>query len=654
MQDRAIRIGRMTEEGQRASTPPPGILSGRGRYVAIRDTQFMTRLLESLGGFIYVYDLVEQRNVYASPRWGEDFGYSQQETQAGGGALLPRIIHPDDLPGVIAHHKLLRNAADDRPHLLQYRVRRKSGEYAWVSSIDRPMDRDAQGRVRTIAGHAHDITAQKSAELAQAEGRARFRAIVESLPDAVFIAGADTHIMQVNDAACAQLGYTRDELLGMKIPDFVAPEFQARIPERLSQPSGQATARQSAHVRRDGTVVPVETVVVSIEVDGQPAFMGVARDISDRLRLEAQLRDAQRMEAIGRLAGSVAHDFNNIFAAILGGASLLEDEAGLNSEGRALAGEIATAAARGADLTRQLLTFGRRQPTHPQPFELGDAVEHTLGVLRRLLDTSIALDTDLQPGNVVLADRSMVDQVVMNLALNARDAMPGGGTLHIQVTQPADRPDMVEMNVADTGAGIDPADLPKIFEPFFTTKSDTQGSGIGLATVYGIVMQHGGTITAHSAPDEGTRFRVLLPRAREEAAAHSLKEAPGDRPAVPLTILLVEDIDQVGKMLTKLLESRGHRVVRASSAEEARETFGRDAGEIDLLLTDVALGSEEDGPELGAALQAKRPELKVVLMSGFAPDRERIEQVKGAVFLQKPFRLPELEALIAALFMPKA
>lgn len=610
-----------------------------------RDPAFLTDVLDALNGFVYVYDLSTGRNVYVSQRWGSEFGYSLDETEQAEG-LLERIIYPEDLQLVEEHHRALGELATDEVRTLEYRVRRKDGSIAWVRSLDRPMARDASGRVTRIVGHAHDVTAEKAAQSARAEGEARFRAIVDNLPDAVFIADRETRILHVNDTACEQLGYTREELEGMRVFDFVAPEFQPRIPTRLAAPAGTATARLSAHVRKDGTRVPVETVVVAIEIGGNPAYMGVARDVSDRQRLEAQLRDAQRMEAIGRLAGAVAHDFNNVLAAILGGASLLEQQLADDPRGRRTAGEIRMAASRGAALTRQLLTFGRRQPTDMQALELAGVVEGTLTVLRRLLDPSIRLATELSPDCVVSADRGMMDQVVMNLALNARDAMPSGGTLTFRLRPHPDEDGRIELAVSDTGVGIAAEDLPNVFEPFYTTKG-AQGSGIGLATVYGIVSQHGGRISVESAPGEGSTFRISLPRVLgPRGARDALRTAPTpDRKR--LTVLLVDDMLPVRAMVARLLEVVGHRVIEADGPNDALSVWAERGAEIDFLLSDVALSDEMDGAALARRLRRDQADLPVLLMSGFAPP-EQLELDEGIGFLQKPFTLEQLDAALRA------
>ncbi len=614
------------------------------RQVPRQSPDFLASVLDALGGIVYVYDLEENHNVFISSRWAEDFGYTLEETNREP-ALLARIIHPDDMPQVRQYHHALRHAPTDDSMRLEYRVIRKDGSFVWVSSSDRPLTRGADGLVKQIVGHAYDISAQKVAESRRAEGEHRFQAIVQNLPDAVFIAGPSANILEVNDAACEQLGYTREELLQMRISDLVPPDYQERVRERLSAPRGSATGRQSVHVRKDGTRVPVETVVVAAELEGEPVYLGVARDISDRLKLENQLRDAQRMESIGRLAGAIAHDFNNILAAILGGASLLEETVATDSD-RAIAAEVVGAANRGARLVEQLLTFSKRRPMTVAPLDLSESVRAILKVIRRLFAPTVQIETQLAEEAFVLADSAMLDQVVMNLAINARDAMRGEGTLTIEVGSDSSSPESVILTVSDTGRGIDAADLPKVFEPFFTTKAADEGSGIGLATAYGIVTQHGGQITVDSEKGKGTTFRVSLPRASKPPATRQPPEPRFASSPKQLCVLLVEDQASVRSMIKRGLERSGHSVLCASNASEAESLWKQQGAEVDLLLTDFALGSGANGHELLAKLRTDKADLPAVVMSGFSPELASQSKHQFA-FIQKPFRIHELNELLS-------
>ena len=609
-------------------------------HVSRSDPVFLASVLDHLAGVVYVYDLEQGRNVFLTARWAEAFGYSPEESEPGDGTFMQQILHPDDRTRVVQHYERLRDDGSAGPWEIQYRLRTKSGAYVWMSSVDAPLARDEQGRVTRLAGQARDISAQKAAEAAEAEGEARFRAIVESLPDAVFVVGPDAGIKLVNDAACAQVGYSREELLAMTVLDFVPPELHHAVRERVSSPSGTATVEAAYHVRKDGSHVPVEVVLVAFQLDGETAYMGVARDISDRLRLEAQLRDAQRMEAIGRLAGSVAHDFNNLLVVMLGGVSVLEHAPELSEESRELVTELRSAADRAAALTRQLLTFGRRKPARRRAVDLGRAVEHTVAVVRRLVEATHSVTTSLDADCLVFADPAMIDQVVMNLVLNARDAMPEGGEVRLSVEGVGDD---VVLTVTDTGIGIAAEDLSRVFEPFFTTKSGERGTGIGLATVYGIVHQHGGHVGVESEVGVGSTFRVSLPRHRGEVA----DAAPGDAgvKARSRTVLLVEDIEAVRTSLQRMLTADGHVTLAAGSISEALQRWRSASSEIDLVLSDVDLGPREDGRDLVHRLRAERPGLPVILMSGHGVDAST-RSADEHIYLDKPFDAATLRRAI--------
>jgi two-component system cell cycle sensor histidine kinase/response regulator CckA len=738
--------------------------------------EFVRAVLDAQPGVVYVFDLTTGSNVYVNQPWVEDFGYSLAETQATAGNFLASIIHPEDLPAVSRHHTALAVAAHDKPVTIDYRARSKAGEYRWMSSSDRPFTRDAAGRVTQIVGVATDITREKAVEQERAESESRFRAIVQKLPDAVFIANQSGQLVEVNDAACRQLGYTRDEMLQLRLPDFVGAEFRPRIAQRLREdnPSGYI---ESVHVRKDGSRVPVETVVVAIHLREEPAYLGVARDITeryaaqasarreaelrsaiidnavegicvaeevigssqmsfsiwnhrmtevtgysadeisrlgssqalfpdaeiharalehltrlrqgqalpteewtikrkdgerrtllvsitglvdgsgaarvlgvlhdvtDRARLEAQLREAKQLEALGRFAGAIAHDFNNLLTTIMGSSTLLCESGRLAKDDCTLAEDITKAAERGADLTQQLLTFGLRQRVEMRPIDLSTHVEQSLRILRRLPHTAITLDAHLSPGCVVQGDAGMLDQVIINLAVNAYDAMPSGGMLRI-VVEPRER--NVALCVTDTGQGIPAHALPHVFEPFFTTKPEGRGTGLGLATVYGIVTQHGGTIAVESEAGRGTSFVITLPRVDGAEVRVPPRETPG---AVrPLCVLLVEDQTAVRQVTRRMLEHWGHRVLEAADAAEAQRLYAAYGHEVDLLFSDVSLGPGPSGPELAEDLRKRRPDLPVVFTSGFDATRSTLALEAGYDFVQKPFTAADLARVLQRRF----
>jgi signal transduction histidine kinase/CheY-like chemotaxis protein len=377
-------------------------------------------------------------------------------------------------------------------------------------------------------------------------------------------------------------------------------------------------------------------------------------DITDQRRQEDILRQSQRMEAVGRLAGGIAHDFNNLLTVILGYTEMLLEQQRDETGSSDLQG-IRRAATRAADLTRQLLAFSRRQVLQPKVLRLNELVTETANMLRRLIGENIRLHLDL-PADVwpVRADPTQLDQIILNLAINARDAMPGGGDLSIRTANVrADaafvtgRAGMVpgsyvQLSVEDTGTGMDAETLQHIFEPFFTTKGLGKGTGLGLATVYGIVKQSGGWVYCLSEPGRGTRFQVFLPRAEEGDLSSS--PAPRDLRGGSETILLVEDEAPVRRIARTILERAGYRVLEASTAEEA---LGVAAGPVSLLLTDVIMPGMS-GRDLALRLLSDRPDLKVIYMSGYPDEALGGHEILEAevAFLEKPFTADGLLAKV--------
>jgi PAS domain S-box-containing protein len=375
---------------------------------------------------------------------------------------------------------------------------------------------------------------------------------------------------------------------------------------------------------------------------------GLAEDITKQRMLEEQFRHVQKMESIGQLAGGVAHDFNNMLTVIQLHAALLGTESSLTETARESVNGICRATESAATLTRQLLTFSRRQVIQTRELNLNDIIESIIKMLRRVLGEGVALR--FAPGGIppILADLGMLEQVLMNLAVNARDAMPGGGTLDIRTGtetvseafarhNPEASPGrFVWLEIADTGCGIAPENLSKIFEPFFTTKEIGKGTGLGLATVYGIVKQHRGWIALHSKVNSGTTFKIYLPAMTEKNDANVTDmKMPGGTE----TILLVEGEFVVCKLVRDILESYGYRVLQANSGRAALEQWEKHHGKIDLLLTDLVMPGGTNGRELAESLRARNPNLKIAFTSGYAADAvdQNFRPDDGINFLQKPY-----------------
>jgi PAS domain S-box-containing protein len=464
------------------------------------------------------------------------------------------------------------------------------------------------------------------------------------------------HITEANDAFLRLVGYTRDELLSGQVrwTDMTPPEFKhlgERAVESLTT-AGVAPPWETEQIHKDGTRVPVMVAVAMLEY---PKTIAIVTDLSERRRAEAalrrteeQLRHAQKMEAIGILAGGVAHDFNNVLSIILGYCGmLLEDLDGANPM-RADIAEIKTAGDRGAALTRQLLAFSRQQIIETKILDLNQVIGDMDSMLRRLVREDIDFVTTPGVGlGRCKADAGQIEQILMNLVINAIDAMPEGGKLRID-TANADLDDeyvvahagmkpgrYVMLAVSDTGVGMSKATRDRIFEPFFTTKDKGKGTGLGLSTVFGIVEQTGGSIYVYSELGRGSAFKVYLPRVDDVAATASAK-APAQLSRGAETVLLVEDEDQLRRVTVSLLTRSGYRVLEGRDGHEALRICEQHVGPIELLLTDVVM-PQMNGRQLAERVVTMRPGIKVLYMSGYTDGILVGQLSSAAAFLQKPF-----------------
>jgi two-component system, cell cycle sensor histidine kinase and response regulator CckA len=438
----------------------------------------------------------------------------------------------------------------------------------------------------------------------------------------------------------------------MTITDIRPPEDVPLLTAALNvHKVGVPTVTQARHLRADGSITQVEVTSHEIAWDGRPARVVLAMDLTEKVKLEEQLRQAQKMEAVGRLAGGVAHDFNNLLTAISGYAQLLRGELEPGDARVEEVDEILLAGERAAALTRQLLAFSRRQVLQPRALNLNESIEELRGMLGRLIGEDVVLTTVLDPKlDLVRADPGQLTQVLMNLAVNARDAMPHGGTLTLETrnvtldqTFAAAHEGVragphVMLSVSDTGAGMDAETQAHLFEPFFTTKVVGRGTGLGLATVYGIVRQSEGSIELRSAPGLGSTFEICLPQAPvgERATAGLAPVGGPDRGHE--TILVVEDEASVRKLAVSVLQRQGYAVLEADGPGQATAISAEHGGPIDLLLTDVVMPGG-NGADLAARLTELRPGMKVLMMTGYAQPfvADRGDLKAGIVLLEKPF-----------------
>ena len=560
------------------------------------------------------------------------------------GKLLVEVVHPDSRAEV--REALERIWAGSGLQRFHYTIPFEGEEHYREARLVRLPDGQALCIIR-------DATGLRRAEQALRRSEEHYRLLFEANPQPMWVFDRETlAFLAVNQAAVDHYGWSREEFLKMTATDIRPPEEVPALLELMGR-LADAPMRPGVfrHRKKDGTLIDVETLGNPMVIYGRPAVLVLANDVTERKRLEEQYRQTQRMEAVGQLAGGVAHDFNNLLTVITGYSDLLLQSLKDRTVDQRRVQEIQRAAARAASLTRQLLAFSRKQVLEPRVLDLDEVVQGMAPMLSRLLGEHVTLSTPRARAlGCVKADRGQIEQVVMNLAINARDAMPEGGTLTIALSDveldgaargggTALRSGRhVMLAVSDTGCGMDAATRARIFEPFFTTKEIGKGTGLGLATVYGIVQQSDGAIEVESEPGRGSTFRVCLPRV--EPLAESVDDDEGAAGAAPglEAVLVVEDEEVVRSLEQEVLSRHGYRVLAASDAQEALALEERCREHIALLITDVVMPGRS-GRELAQEFLRRRPETRVLYVSGYANDayvsRGLLES--GTWFLQKPF-----------------
>jgi PAS domain S-box-containing protein len=512
-----------------------------------------------------------------------------------------------------------------------------------------------------------EIAERERAEKQSAESEHRLRTILDSEPEGVMLIGPDGKILEINPAGLAMIEASRpDQAVGKPICEFVPPEHHGALEKlRLAVFRGETGSVEHEFVGLKDARRWTDMKACPLRDSGGAivAMLAVTRDTTDRKDLEAQLRQSQKMEAVGRLAGGIAHDFNNILTVINGFSSVLLSNNNLDAATVNDLRQIQGAGERAANLTRQLLAFSRKQVLRARVLRLNDILQNTAELLGRLIGEDIALELSLDAGlPCIKADSSMVEQVLMNLAVNARDAMPRGGKLtlgtrRVQVTakearlRPEARPgDFILMSVRDTGCGIAPEALPRLFEPFYTTKAVGKGTGLGLAMVFGIVKQHQGWIEVESQIGRGAAFHVYWPVCDTAEAPPPRKAPSPPETRGAETILLVEDEPAVRKLAMTALQGQGYRVLEAASGPDALNVWSRNVSHISLLLTDIVMPGGMTGLELADKLKAEKPALKVICATGYSEDFVEQNGPSRQQFrvLLKPYQLRQLTDIVRA------
>ena len=608
----------------------------------------LSRAVEHSPACIVITDLTGAIE-YVNPTFSRVTGYTREEAIGQN----PRILKSGEMPPE-AYRAMWDAITHGQDWHGEFHNRRKDGTLYWEFASISPI-LDAAGLPTHFVAIKEDITARKEAEAALARSELYYRSLIEHALDLTAVLAPDGEVLFVSGSVERLLGIRPEDGKGRNVFDLIHREDAAQVRDRIAGVLARGARFEHVEFRvrhSDGTWRTLSAIGKPLPPEtGIKGLIINARDLSERQELEAQLRQSQKMEAVGRLAGGVAHDFNNLLTAILGYTELLLSDLPPEDPKTAELNEILTAAQRAAALTRQLLTFSRKQVVQVEVLDVAATIRGMEQMLRRVIGEDITLVATV-PGDLgqVRADRSQIEQVLMNLVVNARDAMPKGGSLRIEASNVTragvnrragalqTEDSWVVLTVADDGAGMNEETLRHIFEPFFTTKPKGKGTGLGLATTYAIVQQTGGFTEVASKPGSGTTFRVFLPRVKETPpparGRSGVRQIPLARGSE--TILLVEDEALVRKLASDVLAGRGYTVLSAASGAEARALAEANADAIALVVSDVVMPGMS-GPEMANLLAARGLPFRVLYMSGYAESDSGALLPAGALLLQKPF-----------------
>ena len=611
------------------------------------EKQFSETLLESLPGLFYLYELDAQtpansRLIRFNKKHSVLTGYTPEELY---GMKIKDWFELDMRERAI---KAISIVAERGEAQAQLKLRMKDGSQAPYAFTGRLLNIDKK---TYFLGIGLDVSDYVRIQKALSDSEEKYRLVVENANDAIFIAQGEM-IKFPNPQLSKMLGYSYEELTSKPFRHFIHPQDSSMVVERHNkrlQGHDVPSAYSFRAITKSSDILWVEVSKVLIRWEGRPATLSFLRDITQQKKMEAQLLQAQKMEAVGQLAGGIAHDFNNLLTAIIGYGHLLKNEASQDDRMSAYVGQILNAAERAAILTNDLLTFSRKQIVKPKPVNLNEIIKNMESLLLRVIGADIELSTVLTDNDLtIMADSTQIDQILMNLATNAQDAMQKGGSFII-------RTDCVDINsedikaygygkpgsyallsVEDTGIGMDEKTRERIFEPFFTTKEVGKGTGLGLSMVYGIVRQHDGYISVYSEPGQGTTFKILLPLIQskvEEILPETLSKVKGGAE----TILIGEDETQVRTLLKEILSNAGYNIIEAVDGHDAIQAFHKNKDNIHLLILDVIMPGI-NGKEVYTEIKKVKSDVKVIFVSGYSADficKKGILEI-GLNFIPKP------------------
>lgn len=633
------------------------------------------QLLETTNVIPWEMDLSNCRFTYIGPQAIRLLGYSLEQLYQE--YFLPNHIHPDDRDKTIQFCEAAIEGGWD--HIVEFRVHKADGQIIWMRNIVSVVNDHPGSRV--LRGFLVDITDQKIVEEALRQSEENYHAIFDASSEAIFVHDMESgRILDVNQKMCEMYGCTAEEARLLSL-DCLAPGMESPYSAQDALKKIHQVAEEGPQLfewktkTRDGRVFWIEVNLKQVVIRGKERILAFVRNIDDRKRaeeekasLERQLHQSQKMEAIGRLAGGIAHDFNNLLTAITGYSDLLLRRLDPDDPNRKDIEEILKAGESASSLTRQLQAFSRKQVLEMQILNLNNLIIHLDKMLRRMIGEDIDLVAIMAPElHPILADPGQIEQVIINLAVNARDAMPEGGKITIETAnvvldenyaqdhigvKPGPH---VMLAISDTGCGMDADTLNHIFEPFFTTKESGKGTGLGLSTVYGIVAQCEGSIWVYSEPGGGATFKIYFPVAQKVEQADDTAKPSFSQYGGTETILLVEDSEFVRDLASRVLRHGGYHVLAASCGEEALHICNEYPGEIHLMVTDVVM-PEISGRQLAEFLFPLRPTMKVLFISGYTDDAILRHGIltQDTPFLQKPFAVEALLQKVQEMLSPKA
>lgn len=626
----------------------------RAEFAVSHAEQIYRNVIAALGGVPYRRRIGDSLYDFVGKEVQQLTGFDAEELTQTFFASRVRQVKPLDPDTYRQSEERARiEAGTTKRWRADYLFERKDGSFAWITDASIPWVDRSGGIVGTI-GILLDVTERKHTEEALRERENRLNAILNADPECVTLLSLDGTLIEINRAGLQLLEAETysPQIRGRRFREFVVPEERDRFAAfHEAACAGEDQVGEFQINTLKGKRRRVESYAVPLRESGGEvgAVLNVSRDITERHELEMQLRQSRRMEAIGHLAGGIAHDFNNILTGILGLVDLSLDSVDVSAASDLE--EIKRLGERGADLTRQLLSFSRQSVVKPVVFNLNSVIKASQKLLRTLIGEHIELITFLDPNLATIkADPGQMEQVIMNLVVNARDAMPEGGKITVQTRQvnlkedsvrrrlAGDQDEYVLLTVRDTGHGMSEEVRERIFEPFFTTKKQGHGTGLGLATVYGIIKQSGGEIWVFSKPQQGTSFEIYLPALKEEAQAAAAPKGSKEASRGTETILVAEDEESVRNLVVRVLRARGYSVLESADGSQALALFEAATPTIDLLLTDVVM-PQMGGRELVRHVRAKRPELKVIFMSGYTSENMSVGESLGPLtaFVEKPF-----------------